>query len=111
MNQVNESTYVNTIIMPTIQAALKDTPLRSSISCSKRQSYVSANGWTLKFSAGWLQKFKDCRLPKLHGPATIVDALPLLKSTCKTCPLELIYNKDETGIFYSLELDRREGSM
>jgi len=70
---------------------------------------------TLKFSAGWLQKFKErngIRLQKLHGesssvdPATIADALPLLKSKCETYPLEQIYNMDETGLFYRLELDR-----
>ena len=70
---------------------------------------------TLKFSAGWLQKFKErngIRLQKLHGesssvdPATIADALPLLKSKCETYPLERIYNMDETGLFYRLEPDR-----
>ena len=70
---------------------------------------------TLKFSAGWLQKFKErngIHLQKLHGesssvdPATIADALPLLKSKCETYPLERIYNMDETGLFYRLEPDR-----
>ncbi|CAG8515360.1 10656_t:CDS:2, partial [Paraglomus brasilianum] len=38
---VNEGTYVNTVIMPVIQAALKDMPLL--ISCSERQSHASAD--------------------------------------------------------------------
>ena len=54
---------------------------------------------TLKFSAGWLQKFKErhgIRLRKLHGESSSVDtaaitnALPLLKSICETYPLERI---------------------
>jgi|GraSoiStandDraft_52_1057288.scaffolds.fasta_scaffold34078_1 hypothetical protein len=69
---------------------------------------------TLKFSAGWLQKFKErhgIRLRKLHGESssvdtiTITNALPLLKNICGTYPLERIYNMDETGLFYRLEPD------
>ena len=69
----------------------------------------------LKFSAGWLQKFKErngiCQ-QRLHGEASSVDlvamasALPLLKSKCENYPLERIYNMDETGLFYRLEPDR-----
>jgi hypothetical protein len=70
---------------------------------------------TLKFSAGWLQKFKErnrIRQQRLHGEASsvdsaaIADALPLLRSKCENYPLERIYNMDETGLFYRLEPDR-----
>lgn len=70
---------------------------------------------TLKFSSGWLQKFKErngIRQQRLHGEASSVDlvamtdALPLLKSKCGNYPLERIYNMDETGLFYRLEPDR-----
>ena len=70
---------------------------------------------TLKFSAGWLQKFKDrngIRQQKLHGEASsanlaaIADSLPLLKSKCECYSLDRIYNMDETGLFYRLEPDR-----
>jgi hypothetical protein len=70
---------------------------------------------TLKFSAGWLQKFKErneIRQQRLHGEASSVDlvamadALPLLKSKCENYPPERIYNMDETGLFYRLEPDR-----
>ena len=69
---------------------------------------------TLKFSAGWLQKFKErhgIRLRKLHGESssvdttTIANTLPLLKNICESYPPERIYNMDETGLFYRLEPD------
>ncbi|GES75879.1 CENP-B homolog protein 2-like [Rhizophagus clarus] len=36
----------------------------------------------------------------------IVEALPLLQSKCAEYPPERIYNMDETGLFYWLELDQ-----
>jgi len=75
---------------------------------------IGVSDGTLKFSPGWLQRFKErngIRLQKLHGesssvdPVTIADSLPLLKNKCETYPLERIYNMDETGLFYRLEPD------
>ena len=66
---------------------------------------------TLKFSAGWLQKFKDrngIHQQKLHGEASsanlaaIADSLPLLKSKCECYSLDRIYNMDETGLFLQI---------
>lgn len=64
---------------------------------------------TLKFSNGWLQKFKIrngiCK-QKLYGEAASVDqsiitkSLPLLQEKCNEYSLDRIYNMDETGLFY-----------
>jgi hypothetical protein len=70
---------------------------------------------TLKYSAGWLHRFKKrngIQEQKLQGEASsadlnaIIEALPLLKNKCDSYPLERIYNMDETGLFYRLEPDR-----
>jgi hypothetical protein len=64
---------------------------------------------TLKFSNGWLQKFKIhngiCK-QKLYGEAgsvnqdIITQSLPLLQEKCKEFSFDRIYNMDETGLFY-----------
>jgi transposase len=70
---------------------------------------------TLKYSAGWLHRFKKrngIQEQKLQGEASsadlnaITEALPMLKNKCDLYPLERIYNMDETGLFYRLEPDR-----
>ena len=70
---------------------------------------------TLKYSAGWLHRFKKrngIQEQKLQGEASsadlnaIIEALPTLKNKCNGYPLERIYNMDETGLFYRLEPDR-----
>jgi hypothetical protein len=67
---------------------------------------------TLKFSFGWLQKFKErnkIRYEKLQGEAAsadqdaIAEALPVLLDKCTSYPFERIYNMDETGLFYRYE--------
>lgn len=67
---------------------------------------------TLKFSLGWLEKFKKrnkIHYEKLQGEAAsadqtaIVEALPVLLEKCSKYPLERIYNMDETGLFYRYE--------
>ncbi|CAG8611544.1 24008_t:CDS:2 [Racocetra persica] len=69
---------------------------------------------TLQFSSGWLHKFKErngIRKEKLHGEAesanniAIMQSHPLLKNKCANYSLELIYNMDETALFYRLEPD------
>ena len=67
----------------------------------------------LQFSSGWLYKFKErngIQLRKLHGEAgssnqnAIIEILPLLREKLSRFPLDRIYNMDETGLFYRLEL-------
>ncbi|CAG8541697.1 1311_t:CDS:2, partial [Racocetra persica] len=69
----------------------------------------------LKFSNGWLEKFKDrnrIRQHHLEGEAESADitainnTIPLLRNKTSNYPLERIYNMDETGLFYRLEPDR-----
>jgi hypothetical protein len=63
----------------------------------------------LKFSNGWLQKFKDrngIHQVLLYGESASADdnaiavSLPILQDKCNQYPLERIYNMDETGLFY-----------
>jgi hypothetical protein len=64
---------------------------------------------TLKFSNGWLQKFKKrngIHKQKLYGKDASVDqdiiikSLPLLQDKCNGYSLDRIYNMNETGLFY-----------
>jgi hypothetical protein len=75
----------------------------------KLASVLEIPGDALRFSSGWLQKFKDrngIRLRKLEGEAmsadenAILNALPFLRELCSNYSLDRIYNMDETGLFY-----------
>jgi hypothetical protein len=108
------------VTYPELELALKEfvldyqhrTVLSDAILIEKAK--MIANGLeipqdALRFSSGWLQKFKDrngIRQRKLEGEASsadeaaITNSLPLLKEICSSYPPERIYNMDETGLFY-----------
>jgi hypothetical protein len=108
------------VIVPKLELALKEfvlvyqhkAILSDAILVEKAKQIATGLGipeGTLKFSTGWLVKFKNrngIHQIKLHGEASsadlaaISDALPLLRGKCGNYPAERIYNMDETGLFY-----------
>ncbi|CAG8698035.1 880_t:CDS:2 [Dentiscutata erythropus] len=114
------------VTVPEVELALKEfmlnyqyrTNLNDAILIQKVKLLTAGLGvpeGTLQFSSGWLQKFKEhnsIRQIKLQSEAASADndaitsVLPLLRSKCASYPLHRIYNMDETGLFYYLELDQ-----
>jgi len=108
------------VIFPIFEQALKEfvlnyqhrTILTDTMLIEKAKLIATGLGIpadALRFSPGWLQKFKDrngIRQQKLQGEAdsadqgAIIESIPLLRERCSGYSLELIYNMDETGLFY-----------
>jgi hypothetical protein len=111
------------VTVPELELAIKEfvlnyqhkTIITDALLIEKAKQLASGFGVsddTLKFSLGWLEKFKKrnkIRYEKLQGEAAsadqtaIVTALPVLLEKCTNYPLEQIYNMDETGLFYRYE--------
>jgi hypothetical protein len=108
------------VTVPELELALKEfvlvyqhrTILSDSMLIEKAELLARELGVpedTLRFSPGWLQKFKKrhgIHQEKLHGEAAsadesaIAEYLPALQEKCSRYPLDRIYNMDETGLFY-----------